>query len=628
MKVDIYDIECLLNFFSYIGVNRDTGEVRQFYIWEDHNDLDELFLHLTSLNGQIGFNNVNYDGQLIEYIFEHIDQLSLLPAREVVKILYDFSQKLINLDRDANERPPYYKFSVRQLDLYKIWHFDNKNKSQNLKGVGFHLKFPTVADLPIPHDQPVEDIVTVQEILKYNLNDVRITEAFLKKSQAKIDLRKRLGRKYNLDLINAANAKIGSDIVLELYCRATGRSKREVKKLRTFRNVVYGSEVIFPYIKFRSIEFNDLLKHFKSLTVVETKNTNAKSVWYKGFRYDFGNGGVHGCIEPGIYEANDKVVIKDCDVSSLYPMIAVANDLYPEHLGIDFAKVYGEDIVKTRLEEKRKGKDGDKDIVEGFKEAANCVFGKSNSKWSFLYDTKYTLSTTLNGQLLILMLAERLCDTIPSLKMIQANTDGLTVMFDKTDEPLYYNVCRRWEKYTRLELEYKDYNKFIVRDVNNYTAQSTDGKIKQKGVFLVDKELYQDGSFRVIPMALENYYFRDIPIEETIKSTSDIYDFCGWFRASKGYELFARDIYTNKIRKLPKSNRYYVAKEGEFFFKRKEETNEVTFVDSCKGTLIKFFNDYEQRVTYGINYNFYIEECQKIIKSISKIKYVQQDIFG
>lgn len=57
--------------------------------------------------------------------------------------------------------------------------------------------------------------------------------------------------------------------------------------------------------------------------------------------------------------------------ASLYPSLAIANNLYPEHLGEEFVRVYENGIVKPRLEAK---KNGDKIMDSGFKLSANSVF--------------------------------------------------------------------------------------------------------------------------------------------------------------------------------------------------------------------------------------------------------------
>ncbi len=157
----------------------------------------------------------------------------------------------------------------------------------------------------------------------------------------------------------------------------------------------------------------------------------------------------------------------------------------------------------------------------------------------------------------------------------------------------------------------------VIRDVNNYSSIDTKGVIKRKGLFEIEKELHKDASFRIIPIALEKYFYEGTPIKDTLLKEKDIFKFCGWFRATKGWQLYSEDIYTGKQEILPKSNRYYVSKEGSFFFKRNLEDKREQFVDSCKGVLITFFNTFYQSEDYNIDYNFYLSECTKIIKSVT-----------
>lgn len=56
----------------------------------------------------------------------------------------------------------------------------------------------------------------------------------------------------------------------------------------------------------------------------------------------------------------------------------------------------------------------------------------------------------INGQLLLLMLAEKLISI--GCQIIQANTDGLFVLRKKKDEQKFKDVCKWWENLTRLEL--------------------------------------------------------------------------------------------------------------------------------------------------------------------------------
>lgn len=68
-----------------------------------------------------------------------------------------------------------------------------------------------------------------------------------------------------------------------------------------------------------------------------------------------------------------------------------------KHLGPEFLKVYRDNIVNVRMEEKKKPKEErDSVIVDGFKLASNSNYGKSNDVNSFLYDPLYTMKTTIN----------------------------------------------------------------------------------------------------------------------------------------------------------------------------------------------------------------------------------------
>jgi hypothetical protein len=42
------------------------------------------------------------------------------------------------------------------------------------------------------------------------------------------------------------------------------------------------------------------------------------------------------------FKSDDEYTIEDWDVESYYPSLAIANGLYPEHLGEAFVKVYAD----------------------------------------------------------------------------------------------------------------------------------------------------------------------------------------------------------------------------------------------------------------------------------------------
>jgi len=171
---------------------------------------------------------------------------------------------------------------------------------------------------------------------------------------------------------------------------------------------------------------------------------------------------------------------------------------------------------------------------------------------------------------------------------------------------------------TGLTYEFNEYRKMVIRDVNNYSAQyEYDGKIKHKGAFEIDKELHKDPSMRIVPIALSEYFFNGVPITETIKNHTNIYDFCMRLKVDSRFE--AEWHYLDDkicIKKLSKTTRYFVSNHGGALYKR--SIGESKIIGVCVGVITTLFNRYEKKTMsdYDINYDFYVKECNKIINQI------------
>lgn len=620
------DVETLKSVFTYSAINVDTLEKVKFVLHKDDKffnyQFDCLIEHLKECKGQIGFNNLNFDYPIIHWILTSGLDGDFLSKEFIIRDIYRKAQEIIEEQNKPEFNSivaiPYKEVLIPQLDLFKLWHYNNKARSTGLKALEISMNYPNVMEMPIDHTRDDITLDEIPGILEYNMNDVLATFEFYKKSLAKISLRKSLNQEYNIPCMNWSDSKIGEQLILKLYCDKTERDVWEVKKERTYRKSINFKECILDYINFESKEFNELLDYFKKQTITETKGAIAKSVVYEGFKYDYGTGGIHGCIESGVYESDDDYIIIDADVGSLYPNLAIQNNFFIEHLGHDFVEVY-KSIIDLRMKAK---KAGNMVLSDGFKLAANSVYGKSNDINSFLYDPKFTMQITLNGQLLLTMLAERLAQFIDG-QILQINTDGITVRMKREDIDGYMRICDIWEKETKLNLEYVEYSKMVIRDVNNYLAVDVKGKVKYKGAFEVDKVVgsepayHKDNSFRIIPLAISEYFTKSISIEQTIKKHTNIYDFCGrqkFTKDSYGMVHFMEDNEA-KAEKQQKNVRYYISNKGCTFYKYYNKgTNEVI----NKGYQVTIFNNFIKKDDYNINYNFYMRECNKIIKEIEK----------
>lgn len=627
-KVWVYDIETLSNAFTYTARNRDTDEVVRFVIWGECNDLYPFLKHLSEVKGMIGFNNISFDYPVIHKIIQNREYLLAHDGEFISKWIYDKAQSTINEEYSAIRED---EVLIHQLDLFKIWHYDNKARMTSLKKLQIAMNSDNVMDMPIHHADEVKDWSQIETILEYNLHDVDKTRDFYKLSVDKIELRKGLIQKYNLPCINYSDSKIGESLMLKLYCNSVNKSEDVVKKERTYREVLKFKDCIPNYIKFKTGEFNSLLEYLKGIEVTELKDSFKYSVEYNNFSFDLGTGGIHGSIKSGVYEADDNYIIVDCDVASLYPSLAVTLGLYPEHLGDVFGEVYEKELLLPRLEAKKRG---DKVMNEGFKLSLNSVYGKSNSQFSWLFDPLYTLKTTLAGQLALCMLSEMLITKIPELTMIQINTDGLTIRIPKGYAKLYWEICKEWEALTKLELEYVGYSKMVIRDVNSYIAISKDGKVKRKGVFKLNSEMRKDGEYHksfsqgVVKIALSNYFIDGKPVEESIRECKDVFEFTKMANSvgkwwTETFEVNEEGVEFN-IKPQQKNNRYLLTNSGVRFRKCVYKPDKDTGEDKRTNTeyeadrLVTILNEYKGEPVdeLDINYQYYIDETYKIIHLI------------
>jgi DNA polymerase elongation subunit (family B) len=624
--VQIFDIETLKNCFTATFLCTKTQEVNQFVIHEGRDDLYELitFMEKNCL-GMVGFNSISFDYPVLHQLILFYKNCKEYTPTEVIDMIYQKAQDIITSQNSDNFNEKYkhivpeWEFLIPQLDLFKIYHFDNPAKRTSLKDVEIALNWKRVQDMPIHHSSEVT-LEDIPMILEYNLNDVEATYEFYKKSKDRITLRKELTDTYGINLMNANDPKIGAEIFGKFISEQNKISLKELKRMRTFRPIIHFKECILPYITFNSQPFKDCLEKFKTISIKETKDSFSHSVIYKGFKYDFGTGGIHGCIESGVYESTEMEEILSCDVTSLYPSIAIVNKFYPEHLGLNFCNIY-KTVYETRAKAKREGQ---KAVNEGLKLALNGVYGKSNDKNSFFFDPKFTMQITLNGQMLLCMLAEKFQDE--GFKMLMINTDGIEVLVPKDRKARYFEICKRWEAYTKLNLEFAEYGKMVIRDVNNYSAITTEGKIKHKGAFEQEKEINKDPSNKIVRIALSEYFFKGIPFEQTIKNHKNIYDFIGRFKSTKGWHVELKSVGYDeldspfiKVETLQKTNRYYISTNGGTLHKRHEDPKKKAGKQVVeKDVYVTIFNNYVEKEMkdYNIYYDYYILECEKIRRVI------------
>lgn len=289
----VYDIETFANFFSCIYYNVDTLERMDFIVCEWQDDLAGFVDFTTSdeVKGMIGYNNIGFDYPCIHNIITKPWVFKNMNGKQKAEYIKNIANTTIE-KLYSSVSPKDVK--IYQLDLYRVHHFDNKAKSCSLKQCEFVMRWKNLMDLPFHHNHVVKEHET-RSIMEYNFNDVLATFQLYKESQGKIELRKMLTKTYGIDLINANDPKIGSEIFAKYICQEEGMTWSELKDMRTIRESINLADCIFPYVKFESKEFNDFLKFFKSKVITETKGVfKDLIVKYKGLSYVYGLGGFVG----------------------------------------------------------------------------------------------------------------------------------------------------------------------------------------------------------------------------------------------------------------------------------------------------------------------------------------------
>jgi len=600
MNTYVYDIEVFPNFFCACFEDYFSDEKHYFEIslWRD--DREELikFIKNTWL---VGYNNNHYDNVIINYI------ASKKCSNEE---LYAMSQKSINNDYEGIKK---YKYNNSYVSVDILTMLFSKAQRVSLKEMQVNINWPKVQDLPLHFTHVVKE-EEVELIKDYCFNDVASTKAIAKMSGNKIDFRIKIEKQFNIKCLSKDDVNLGVSLFEKFYEEDSGDDT--FKQLRSKRTFIKLGECISDKVHFKSDAFNNLLNILKNKSITKTKGALKYSVIYGGIKYVFGTGGIHSKDKPLYIVPKDDEFLEDADVSSLYPSLLILLEACPEHLDPRIFLPRYKGLRDSRVKLK---KEGEKLISEIFKLSLNGVYGNLINEHSWLYDPMQAMKITLNGQLFIAMLGERLTDG--GFKVISVNTDGITVLMKKHQKAEYDRICKEWEEYTKLELEFQGYKKIVRRDVNTYFAEFTNGYIKEKGSFLTSIKLGKGYDKPIIQKALKAYFFENIPIKTFIENHDNIYDFCMMQKMGKSESgnMF-RAMYKNEI--LQKTNRFYATKNPNAGYLYKIEDNVSGKEHVLKDSGVIIFNDYVEKSIkdYDINYNYYIKEAEKLRVTIEPIQ--------
>lgn len=569
----VYDEECFPNLWTLQMECLHNDQRAVWEISEFRDDRHELRQWLNWLAANqvpmIGFNNEGYDYPMLHYLWMNPDA--------TYHDLYKKNQSIIGSDDRFGSMIWARDRLAPQIDLYKVHHFDNKAKITSLKALQVNMRAKTVMESTVPFGAPVTAVEVETDVLPYGFHDVSETKRFAWQSMGAIEFRLGLVDQFGVECLSWNDTKVGEKMLEQrlgddvCYDRSSGRKQRR----QTVRAKIALRDIIFPYVSFEHPEFQRVHRFMldQVLTPEDAADPDSpiktKGVFTDlhatvgGLTFHFGTGGVHASVEAQRFHATDEWLIRDIDVASLYPSLAIVNKLAPEHLGSAFTTEYAKIPVERALHAKGTY------MNAALKLAANGAWGKSNSMWSVFYDPQYAMTIPINGQLLICMLVEWLL-SVPTIGLIAANTDGITYTIHRDHLDAAKAIERRWQDYTMLVLEDAAYSRMWIRDVNNYLAEDTKGKLKQKGAYWHPDPLDYAGSISNASPPAWHKNFNPVIVQRAavlamvhgidpaviIRAHTDPFDFMLSVKVNRSDTLYIGDVPQQRV------TRYYVSTDG------------------------------------------------------------------
>lgn len=652
----------------------ETIPKKRFVLYEDDDtDLFSLLYWLQQKADYFGYNNQKYDRLMLSALLMYYNQFD--KPSKLITFLYETSQRVIRSSNNDTLWTDNFtslilrnNVAFRDLDLFQIFRLDHYHKSlkqtsinikwYNLKEytmppIGdldrhyYHERLPeakgmTDRELNIHYRNVFERFIPreyLNEMADYNDNDVYIVAELIRMNQEEVLLRYRISEEYKVDVYSASRSTIADKVIVKLYSKFTGLHPKAFIDTKTIRRKILVSEILSDKIAFSTPELNDILSDIRSLTLRGEKGEFDREFTFMGTSYTIATGGLHSNEIPAVYIENSDSIIVDRDVASYYPNMIRSLKVCQKHLIPKAWFRIADTIVDERLEHKHLAKDKSLDVMERDKHAtaAAClkivanagIFGKMGSEKSFLCDKKAMYQVTINGQLFLLMLIEKL--ELAGIHVISANTDGIVTIVPRELEQTADDICHWWEKHLGLELEFTYYTKYVTEGVNSYLTVKRGGSSKFKGrmnpkMFLED--LSKGYNSPIVAKCVTEYFINGTPVMETLRNAKSILDFCRTQNVNHKYRLEFTHVVDGKIRTdvVQRNTRFYISSTGGTLMKVESmgwnERNEEQVKKSslCAGQRVSICNTVDDTdiSELNVNYLYYYNEAMAIIEPIEQ----------
>lgn len=624
-----------------------------------------------------GYNNQGYDDMLIKAFLMYWNRFD--NTKQLCSFLKEMNDKIISLqdDKDALWQDKLlnvirkYRVPYVTVDLFKIFALNSagvnidkdtgerKKYGKSLKQVSINLKWYNLLDFKLP---PIDDeegdiyrkrdnyrgmtneqlnhLITadfsryllpkyVEPMLHYNKNDVFLCCEMVRQKPDEVILRYSLGHAYGINFLCSARSNIADKLLNKFYAERSGLHEDAFKNLRTQRTALSFNKIIFPHIKFKTKQLQDLLEEMKKVVIYRTnKDSFVREIDFYGTIYTLATGGIHTQDRPVILKSKPgEYVYVHHDYTSYYPSIMISYEVVPAHLNRKvFAKMV-DYFKQTRVKCKHTDdKDGfvvpgvhNKLAAEALKIVINAIYGKYGYENFWLYDRLAQMRVTINGQLMTMTLCESL--ELAGIHVVSANTDGIVIKlpYDKVD--IYNQICKEWNETNKMSADDEHYKMLISLNVNNYFDIQSNDKIEYKGALdpkQYIKDLKKGYDMPVVATAVFEYFAHGKSVMETLRNHKDILDFCKTQNVGRQFEVVYQKVVDGKVVDVHSQRhvRFYVSTKGVVIMKEHVSTGSRSVLASGKPVQLLNLLDDKDISERNIDYSYYYEEAYKIINPI------------
>ena len=685
--------------------------------------LNEMRPHYTDeriavRSDMFAYNSSKYDRLMVAALLMFANQTN--STKELITKLYETSKNIISLqDNPEMSRSDYFLSSLRKysipykdIDVMTIFALNKVGKGVNSKGeiiyFGKSLKqtsinlqwyelleheLPPISDVDIhfynkdyrykdmTYDQ-VNQLIDkwdryvipewITNIMHYNLNDVFIVCEMIRLYIDEVRLRYNISKAYGVDVLSSSRSNIADNLFVKFYSEFSGLAESQWRGRKTERTAMSFKRVIFPFIKFKTKELQELLEEMKKVVIysigkkalkeiapkypeLKYLKTNNESGWFEvkinNLIYTIATGGLHSqdiprelksklifiddwklsnCKEGGSKEedapsiwdviTDNSYIYVHWDIASFYPSIMDVYKIAPAHMneGVFVKLIHW--LKETRVTAKHSKEDYidgiPKDVLaQVLKIVINSIYGKLGFEKGDICDRLAVLKVTINGQLMIMMLCESL--ELAGIEVVSANTDGIVVKLHKKNKAKFEEIADEWKRLTKLDADSEEYRCYINRDINNYVIEELNGKVSYKGALhptMYAVDLQKGYDMPIVAKAVVDYFLNDKPILETLYECKNILDFCK--TQNVGRQFHVEFTVGTKREILQKNVRFYVTNKGGVIEKVNDNSGDRSGL--CAGKQVTILNTLDdKRIEYrNINYSYYYQEALKIIDPI------------